>query len=88
MFKDIGTVSSSLYGNWETKELEPKSSGEDIITALSDGYISISDIYEVIQAPGFMLWFCYIFLWYKYIIEILDRFRLLKLIILEVKNDN
>jgi len=55
MFKDIGTVSSSLYGNWETKELEPKSSGEDIITALSDGYISISDIYEVIQAPGFML---------------------------------
>ena len=55
MFKDIGTVSSSLYGNWETKELEPKNAGEDIITALSDGYISISDIYEVIQAPGFML---------------------------------
>ena len=61
MFKDIGTVSSSLYGNWETKELEPKNSGEDIITALSDGYISISDIYEVIQAPGFMLWFWDIF---------------------------
>ena len=55
LFKDIGSSVSSMYGNWETREFEPKSSGRDVVTTLSDGYISISDIYEVIRAPGFML---------------------------------
>ena len=55
LFKDIGCSASSMHGNWEAKEFEPKLTGGDIITALSDGYISISDIYEVIKSPGFML---------------------------------
>ena len=55
IFKDIGLSTSCLYGNWETKEAEPKSSGGDIVTALNDGNISISYLYEVIQAPGFMI---------------------------------
>ena len=55
IFKDIGCAASSMYGNWETSEIEPKCAGVDIITALSDGYKSISDMYEVIRTPGFML---------------------------------
>ena len=39
----------------DKKEAEPKSSGGDIVTALNDGNISISYLYEVIQAPGFMI---------------------------------
>ena len=43
-----------MYGNWEQRDIEPKIPGTEIVTAMNDGFISISDIYEVIQAPGFM----------------------------------
>ena len=55
LFKDVGCSVSSMYGNWEPKDIEPKLHNSEIITALNDGFISIADIYEVIRAPGFML---------------------------------
>ena len=54
IFKDIGCAASSMYGSWETREMEPKCSGGDIVTALNDGYKSISDMYELIRTPDFM----------------------------------
>ena len=55
LFKDVGCSASSMYGNWEPKDMEPKIHNSEIITAMNDGFISIADLYEVIRAPGFML---------------------------------
>ena len=54
LFKDVGCSASSMYGNWEPKDMEPKINSSEIISAMNDGFISIADIYEVIRAPGFM----------------------------------
>ena len=56
IFKDIGCSASSIIdGNWEPKDSEPKLPGSEIVTAMNDGFISTSAIYEVIRAPGFMI---------------------------------
>ena len=54
LFKDVGSPASSMYGNWEQRDIEPKIPGTEIVSAMNDGFISISDIYEVIRAPGFL----------------------------------
>ena len=55
IFKDIGCPTSTMYGNWETKQMEPKRGGVDIVTALDDGFRFIGDMYQVVQAPGFLM---------------------------------
>ena len=55
IFKDIGCAASCMYGNWETREMEPKCSGADIVTALNDRFKSISKMYPAIQPPGVLM---------------------------------